>query len=228
MQVAVIGLGSFGSRLAQTLHDLGGEVIAIDRDEELVEEIKPHVSQAISLDATDEKALSAIGMSEVDVAVVAMAEEMEVSIMVTTLLRQMGVTKIIARAISNLHAKVLLEVGASQVLRLEEEMGEHTAKWIIAPKILKQHEFADGYSLVEEKPKPFLIGRRVKDLNLREKYNIGVAAILKRRPDVDEYGKSTYSTIVSCPPDPTEIITRDDIMILYGSDADILKFTQET
>lgn len=227
MQIAVIGLGSFGSKLATTLHTLHGEVIAIDKQEDLVEAIKGHVSQAVQLDATNERSLRALGMADVDVAVVAIANEMEESIMVTTLLRQMGVTKIIARALSNLHEKVLYEVGASQVIRLEEQMAEQSAKWIIAPQILKQHTFAQGYSLIEVRAKERFIGKKVVHLNVREDYDLGIAAIQKRTPDVDEGGRSIFQTTVKSPPDPEDTISRDDILVLFGKDSAILKFTQE-
>lgn len=226
MQIAVIGLGSFGTKLAETLHALGGEVIAIDTREELTEAIKSRVSQAVCLDATDERALRAIGMADVDVAVVAIATKLESSIMVTTLLRQMGVTKIIARAISNLHQKALEEVGASQVLCIEEQMGEQVAKWIITPEILKQHSFASGCSIVEVKPKEDFIGKRVKDLKLQKEFNLGLAAIQKRSVAVDETGKSTFKTIVKSPPDPNDLITRDDILIMFGHDSTIFDFSR--
>lgn len=227
MQVAVIGLGSFGSRLAETLHALGAEVIAIDNKEEIVEEVKGNVSQAICLDATDERALQAIGIAEVDVAVVSVASDVQASILVTTLLRQMGVTRIIARATSSLHARILGEVGASQVIRIEEQMAEQSAKWIIAPELLHQVAFTTGYSLVEVKPKEEFVGKKIRDLGLREQYNLSVAALMKRFPTVDEEGRSIFRTEVRCPPDPEEGIERDDTLVLLGQDAAILEFTQK-
>lgn len=227
MQIAVIGLGSFGTKLAETLHSLGGEVIAIEKREDLVENIKNRVTQAVCLDATDERALRAIGIADVDTAIVAIATEEQASIMVTALLRQMGVTRIIARATSNLHEKVLLEVGASHVLRIEEMMGEQSAKWIIAPEILKHFSFSPGHSLVEVKAKESFIGKKVKDVGIREKYQLGIAAIHKRSPDVDEEGKSIFKTIIECPPDPKTVITKDDVLVLVGPDAAIHDFTQE-
>lgn len=227
MQIAIIGLGSYGSKLAIELHKLGGEVIAIDNREELVEDLKNKVSQAVCLDATDERALRAIGMADFDVAVVALGNDTQSSIMVTTLLRNMGVTMIIARALSNLHEKILYEVGASQVIRIEEQMAEQSARWIIAPQILKQYSFASGYSLAEVKPIDSFIGKRIKDLDIRNKYNLGIAAVEKRIPDVDENGKSILKTDVKSPPDPNEIISRDDILVLVGLDSAIIEYTKK-
>lgn len=226
MQIAVIGLGSFGSKLAETLHALGGEVIAIDQNEELVEDVKSRVSQAVCLDSTDEKSLNAIGMGDFDVAIVAIANDMQASILVTALLRNIGVTKIIARAISNLHEKILYQVGASQVMRIEEQMAEQAARWIISPDILKQYSFASGYSLAEVKPRDFFIGKRIKDLQLREDFNLGIAAIEKRVPAVDKNGKSVFKTEMKSPPEPDDIISRDDILVLVGLDSAITAYTE--
>ena len=120
IQVAVIGLGNFGYKLAVTLHDFGADVIAIDKDEKIIDSIKDNVSQAVRLDASDENALRDIGISEIDAGVVAIGSNIEENIIVTTLLRRMGVTRIVSRAMSNLHEKILDEVGASKIVRIEE------------------------------------------------------------------------------------------------------------
>ena len=227
MQIAIIGLGNFGLKLAETLHNLGGEVIVIDKDEELVEEAKKSVNQAVCLDATDEKALRAIGIPDVDTAVVAMATSMEASIFVTTLLRQMGVSRIIARALSNLHEKVLLQVGASQVIRIEEEMGEQVAKWVIAHDILNHHSFGKGFSLVETKPREIFIGKKIVEIGFETNFKLGLAALHKRTPEVDNEGRSIFKTKVLSPVNPDEFVGRDDILVLCGLDENIEKFTTE-
>jgi trk system potassium uptake protein TrkA len=227
MHYAVIGLGSFGYTLATGIHALGGSVIAIDSDEQLIEDIKDQVDQAVCLDATEESSLRALGMDEVDVAIVAVGADMQSSILVTALLRQIGVTRIYARAMSTLHQKVLLEVGASQVVRIEELMGEQLAQRLVAPTVLEKKTIREDCSIIEIKPKTSLIGQRVRDLNLREKFNLGLAAIEKKIPSITEDGKSEYINKILCPPDPDEIICRDDTLVIFGHDSDILHFEQE-
>lgn len=221
VQIAVIGLGNYGYKLATSLHDLGGEVIAIDRDEGIINSIKDHVSEAVSLDATDENSLRDVGISEVDAAVVAIGTHVEENIMITTLLRRMGVTKVIGRATSNLHEKILEEVGASKIIRIEEQMGEQVARWLIAPHILQEVKFASGYSLVEMKPRKEFVGKTIEELQFRQKYQVNIAALQKRVRTIDEDGKSTYRVDTKSPPDPEDIVNDNDIMVLVGMDSAI-------
>lgn len=226
VQIAVIGLGNFGHKLATSLHDLGADVIAIDTDERKVDSIKDRVSQSVCLDATNENALRDIGIAEVDAGVVAMGTNKEENIMVTTLLRRMGVTRIISRAMSNLHEKILDEVGASKTVRIEEQMGEQVARWLVAPHVLQQVKFASGYSLVEIKPHKDFIGKKVSELNLREDHQVNIAALQKRIQGIDEDGKSVYNIETRSPPSPDDIVTEDDILVLVGMDAAIYALTK--
>lgn len=226
VQIAVIGLGNFGYKLATSLHDLGADVIAIDKKEDLVEAIKDNVTQAIQLDAANENALRDIGISEVDAGVVAIGSNKEENIMITTLLRRMGVTRIISRAMTNLHEKILIEVGASKIIRIEEQMGEQIARWLVAPHILQQVKFASGYTLVEMKPRKSFIGKTVSELNLRDNYKVNVSALQKRVLSIDEDGKSNYTIETRSPPNPDDIVTEDDILVLVGMDAAIYAITK--
>lgn len=226
VQIAVIGLGRFGARLARTVTDLGGDVIAIDRDERVIESVKNSVAEAVTLDATDESALRDIGIAEVDAAVVAIGSNIEENIMVTTLLRRMGVTKVIARAMSNLHEKILDEVGASRVVRIEEQMGEQVARLLIAPHVLQQIHFASGYSLVELKPKKEFVGKTIEELQFRQNYQVNIAALQKRMRSIDEDGKSIYRIDTKSPPDPDDIVGENDILVLVGMDSAIYELTR--
>ena len=226
VQIAVIGLGNFGYRLATTLTDLGGEIIAIDKDEQLVEAIKDSVSESVTLDATDENTLRDLGIAEVDAAVVAIGTNIEENIMVTTLLRRMGVTRVISRAMSNLHEKILEEVGASKVVRIEEQMGEQIARWLIAPHVLQRIRFASGYSLVELKPKKEFIGKTIEELKLRQKYQVNIAALQKRILSIDDDGKSMYKIDTKSPPEPNDIVAENDILVLVGMDSALCELTK--
>ena len=226
VQIAIIGLGSYGYKLATTIHDLGGEVIAIDKEERLVADIKDDVAEAVSLDATDENSLRDIGISEVDAAVVAIGTNIEENIMVTTLLRRMGVTKVIGRAMSNLHERILEEVGASRIIRIEEQMGEQVARWLIAPHVLQQVRFSSGYTLVEMRPKKEFIGKTIKELRFRQSYMVNIAALQKRIRTVDDEGKSTYRVETKSPPEPDDMVSENDILVLVGMDAAIFELTK--
>ena len=116
-QFVIIGLGRFGSSIAKTLYSLGNDVLAIDKDEDIVQEIADSVTHAVQLDATDENALRALGIRNFDVAVVTIGDNIQSSIMATLLVKELGVKYIIAKGHSDLHAKVLYKIGADRVVR---------------------------------------------------------------------------------------------------------------
>jgi trk system potassium uptake protein TrkA len=223
MQVAVIGLGDFGRSVAVTLADMGGEVIAIDKDEALIEAIKDRVGQAICADATDEKVLRALGVPEMDAAVVAIGS-MDQNTIATIVLRQIGVSRIFARAISESHAHVLREVGASRIIRIESQMGEQIARILIAPHILERSAFAPGHSLVELRAPRQLVGKSIRDTKLREDHHLNLVAIQKRVPSIDDQGRSILGLTTNAVPDADAVIEEGDVLIIAGSDGAIENF----
>ncbi|MFW6103211.1 MAG: potassium channel family protein, partial [Chloroflexota bacterium] len=126
-QVAVIGLGRFGSSVSRALHVSGQDVLAIDNDEARVRDISQHVTQAVQADATNEGVLRELGLENFEIAVVAMGTDIESSVLCTLLLRMLGVKYIIARADHNLHGSILERIGANRVVYPEHEMGTTVA-----------------------------------------------------------------------------------------------------
>lgn len=223
MIVAVIGLGTFGAKTAMRLYEKGAEVIAIDRDEELVDRIKDRVTHAVSLDVTDERALRSVNISDVDVAVVAIGDHIEMSILAVTMLRKLGVGRVVARATSVLHEHVLHEIGASEIIKVEEEMGEIIASKIVAPHVLQRYNFAAGYSIVELKLGKKFEGRTLVESKIRQNYNLNIVALQKRVPFIAEDGKATFRIEINDSPMPMDIIDADDIVVLVGSEKNFNK-----
>jgi trk system potassium uptake protein len=223
MIIAVIGLGTFGLKTASKLYEKGAEVIAIDRREELVEKSKDRVTHSVCLDVTDEKAMRSINISDVDVAVVAIGENIEMSILCVTMLRQLGVGRIIARAVSTLHEHVLHDIGASEIVRVEEEMGDIIATKIIAPHVLQRYNFSAGYSIVELKLGKKFAGKSLIESQIRQLYSLNIVALQKRVPFITEEGKSAYRIEVNDSPLPTDIIEADDVVVLVGSDSNFTR-----
>ncbi len=219
MQVAVLGLGRFGARVAEVVTARGGEVIAIDRDPEVCEEIKDRVTQAVALDTTDERSLRALGIQDVDVAVVAIGSNVEASIMTTALLRRLGVRRIIARAIGSLQGEILREVGASQVLYLEDQMGEQVAMAIVAPQILERITLGTGHTLAEVQIPPEYVGKTLQEMDLRGRHGLNVIAIKRRVPAVTEDGQSTYEEKVNDLPGANDRVEEEDVLVVVGSRA---------
>jgi trk system potassium uptake protein len=222
-QIAVIGLGTFGYKIATTLASMGVEVIAVDNNEASVDDIKERVHQGVVADATDEKAMRAIGISEVDIAVIGIGEHMEESILSTVVLRRIGVSSIIARAISSLHGQVLREVGASRVVHIEEQMGEQIAKSIVASNVFEHITFPAGYSLVEVAAPKGFVGRTLSQLELRPRFGVLCVALQRKIQAIDPSGHSILKTSSLLTPDPAEVIQESDILVLVGSEDGIKK-----
>ncbi len=225
-QIAVIGLGTFGYKIATTLASMGAEVIAIDINPNLVEDIKERVHHAVIADSSDEKVLRSIGVHEVDAAVNAIGENVEVSIMTTAILRRLGVSKIIARAISPLHAEVLQEIGASRVVQIEEQMGEQVARSLVTSNVFQHIAFPAGYTLIEIAAPRSFIGKTLKGVDLRGKYGVLCVAIQRKVPAIDDKGHSLMKTVVQPAPDPADKIHENDTLVLVGANEGIEKIME--
>jgi len=220
-QFAVIGLGKFGIKVALTLSEKGGQVLVVDEDIRKVEEIKDLVSQAVCLDSTDEDAMRAAGLEDVDAAIVGAGGNIEHSILTTAILKKLGVPHIVARASSDLHAQILERVGATRIINVEEQMGVQVARGIIAPAIQEQFALATGHSLAEVVPRPELIGQSIGKINFRQTYGVNIIAIQKRVPMVTPEGANAFRTEINDLPKPTDVIEEDDVLVVVGSDESI-------
>lgn len=227
--VVVIGLGQFGSRLAASMGTRGTEVIAIDRSRNLVEQVRDDVTMAVALDATDEDALRANLPSDVRTAIVCIGQNFEGTLLVTVLLKQLGIPRVIARATSPLAARILRKIGADETVDPEEESADRWANRIAAPQMLNQIEFHEGYSIVElALPKPW-IGKSLIDLDLRAKAGLHVVAI-KRLRDDHTGSVPSGAAVTAHPleqkiemPDPREPLRQKDVLILMGKDEDFAR-----
>ena len=178
--IAVIGLGRFGFSVAKTLAKYGSEVIAIDREEERVKKVSEFVSYAVQLDAMDEKALRSVGVQNVDTAIVSIGENIEASILVVMLLKEIGIRNIIAKAVTTLHGKVLENLGVQRIIFPERDMAIRVAHSLIRPNVLEQLELSQEYSIVELPTPPRLIGKTLKESQLRSKYGVNLIAIKRK------------------------------------------------
>ncbi len=225
-QIAVIGLGRFGSTIAHTLSDKGVEVIAIDVDKEKVEDIKDYVSVAVSIDSTDEKALKAIGVDNVDAAIVCIGDNVEANLLTTSVLKKMGVRNIFARAMDNLQAQILKYMEVDRIINLEEEMGVMVANSMLTSHIEKHIPLASGHSLAEIKVPEKFIGKSIKELQLRNRYHINIIAIKKKVPEITESGERAYREIINDMPKADDILEDSDVLIVVGTDESIKNFSR--
>ncbi len=218
-QFAVIGLGRFGFSVAKTLAKYGSEVIAIDRDEERVKKAAEFVSYAVQLDAMDEKALRSVGIQNVDTAIVSIGEKIEASILVVMILKEMGIKNIIAKATTTLHGKVLENLGVHRIIYPERDMAVRVAHSLTRPSIVEQLELSEEYSIVELPTPTHIIGKTLKDSQLRSKYRVNLIAI-KRKVTTE---KGIVKEKWNVNPVPTDVMEKGDILVLIGLNEDIDK-----
>jgi trk system potassium uptake protein TrkA len=225
-QFAVIGLGRFGYSVAETLIKKGAQVLAIDKDEERVQKISEIATYAVTLDATDEKTLKSIGVQNVDVAVVSIGEDIEASVLVVMILKEMGLKEIVAKAITDLHARILVNLGVSKVIFPEREMGKRLANSLIMPTVMDFIQLSDEYSIAEiPAPKEFG-GKTLKELGIRARYNMNVLAIRRKVPTLIDEGETSYSEETIISPSADDTIEAGDILVILGENSKFQKLTK--
>lgn len=183
MKFAIIGLGSFGSYLARTLYEKGHEVLVIDKDKDKVEEAKDFSTQAVWMDSADKESLQALGVQDMDVVVVSLGPEMESSILTVLYLHELGVNRIMAKALSADHGKILEAIGATEVIYPERDMAIRVAQKLSSRNVLEYLPLAENISIQEIVPPEAFIGKKLKDLDLTNKYRVQVIAVRQLVPE---------------------------------------------
>jgi trk system potassium uptake protein TrkA len=210
-QFAVIGLGRFGLSVARTLSRMGYEVLAVDTDAERVNEITDEVTYAVQVDAMEEEALKSLGLRNFDVVVVAIGQEVKASILVTVMLKEMGVPRIVAKANDELHGRVLQKIGADVVVFPERDMGVRVAHALVSRNILDQIHLSPDYSIIEVVTPSRFMGKTLEESALRQKYGVTVMAI-RRGNDI----------IIS--PGARQVLQKDDVLVAIGRDEKLKQF----
>lgn len=208
----VIGMGRFGQSLAAELSNLGHEVLVIDRSEERIAAMADRVTHAVIGDAKDENVIRSLGARNFDVAVVAMADNIEDSVLVTIMLKELGVKKVIAKAQSMLHMKVLERVGADSTVFPERDMGKRLAQHLSAKNIIDFIELSEEHSIVEAEAPRAWFGKSLAELNIRSRYGLNIIAVRDRL---------AHDLTVS--PAAEYVIKEGDILIVIGENGDIKK-----
>ncbi len=204
-QVVVIGLGRFGSAVARELERLGHEVLAIDRDEQRVNDIAPDVTHALELDAADEDALRGAGAGDFGTAIVAISSDAEPSIFATMVLKRLGVQNVIAKAGSLLHGEILARVGADRVVFPERETGLRLAHSFSVPNVIDYLDVAPSFGIEKIRPPKSFVGRTLGELDLKGR--LGLTPLAVRRGQ---------QVVVN--PSGAERIGEGDEVILIGRD----------
>ncbi|PGZ99470.1 potassium transporter Trk [Bacillus pseudomycoides] len=210
-EFAVIGLGRFGGSICRELAQLGMEVMAIDMDEDRVNEFANIASHAVIADSTDETVLKSLGIRNFDHVVVAIGDNLNASILTTLILKELGVKNITVKAQNDYHEKVLAKIGADHIVHPERDMGKRIANNIASSSVLDYLELSDEHSIVEIMANEKIDGHSLIELDIRAKFGLNIVAI-KRGKEV----------LVS--PRATENIQIGDVLIVIGHDDDVDRF----
>ncbi|WP_312091673.1 potassium channel family protein [Aminipila sp.] len=202
-QYVIFGLGRFGKSVATALAENGCEVLVIDADENSVNEMADVVTYAVKADATETEALKNLGLGNFDVAIIAMGENLEASVMATILVKEVGVPYVLAKAQSDLHGRILKKLGADMVVFPEKETGIRIANSLLVNNLFNTVELPANYNMMELEALPEWIGKSFHELNLRAWLKINVIGIKKKNH-------------LNINPDPEEAIVEGDILILIG------------
>lgn len=210
----VIGLGRFGTALARELSALDHEVIAIDRDEARVNAIADEVTHAMAADIHDENVLRRLGVAECDCAIVAFASDLQDNILVTLLLKELGVRRVIAKAQSDLHVRVLQKVGADQIVFPEDDMGVRLARILSSGRVIDYIDIGGEYKVAEMHAPRSWQGRSLRQLDLRRSSTINVLLIKTQ---------NARGPLVS--PTADYVFQPDDVVVVMGLDGDVTEIS---
>jgi trk system potassium uptake protein len=213
-QFAVIGLGRFGASVAATLYEMGHDVLAIDAEEERIENIVDKVTHAVVADSTSENALKSLGITNFDVVIVSIGQDIQASILTTLVLKELGVSYIVAKARTDLHGKVLQKIGADRIVFPERDMGVRVANNLVATNVLDLIELSPDYSIVEILAPDIMVGKSLAELNMRQKFGVNVMAIRSA-------GKP-----MNISPAATDRVYEGDVLVVVGENDCIQKLGQ--
>jgi trk system potassium uptake protein TrkA len=207
-------MGRFGSSVARTLYEMDYEVLGIDENEERINENLQFVTHAVVADTTDERALKELGIRNFDVVVVAIGVDIQASILTVLTLKELGVKKIVAKAQNERHGQVLYKVGADRVVFPERDMGVRVAHNLVSSNVLDFIELAEDYSVAEVIVSSKMVGKTLRQLNIRAMYEINVIAIKSG----DEFNIT---------PNPDDVIRQGDVLVVVGNNKDLQNFEEK-
>lgn len=212
----IIGLSSFGHYLALELAKHGHDVTVIDNDSEKIEDIKDYVAKSVVGDASDRKTLQELDLSSCDVVVVSLGTSIDVSILATLYLREMGVKQIMVKAITVDQGRIVELIGADDVIFPERDMAMRVASQLRYPNVIEQMTLGEDLQLVELAVPDRFVGKSLSDLNLRQNYNVLVVLIRQTMP-----AKTTLL------PAGDRVFQPDEVLVLLGETSSIEKLQNE-
>lgn len=226
MKFIIIGLGNFGGSLAEKLTQQGNEVIGVDSRSEKVVALKDKLSHTICMNATDQSAITHLPLKNTDIVMVCIGEDEGANIMVTAHFKNLGVKRLISRAINPLHESVLQAIGVNEIVRPEEETAERWAKKLSLKGVIDSFELNKSYSIVEIVVPEKYVGKTIEEVKFRELHNVLILTIIRDAQEKSFLGRSKTVANVQGIPEPTTMLQKDDIIVIYGNNEDLQRFAK--
>ena len=216
-KVAVLGAGRFGWSLAQQLTGLGADVLVLDTDENKINMADETVAQAVCVDVTNESALRKLNLADVDIAVVCLGDNVEGSLLATTVLQRIGVKEVWVRAVNEVQTQILQALKVDRILSIENEMGKQTAHSLVNPGMHAFLSLTPEHSVVEIRAKKAFIGKTLREMDFRNSYGVNIVAIKSTRIETANDGTQNVVNVINDLPWPDDVVKEDDILVLIGS-----------
>ena len=211
-RAVVIGLGIFGYHIARTLFENGFEVVAIDKNKDVIQKIRDYSTKAVLADGTDQEIMTEIGIGEDDIAIISFGEDLAAATLITLHLKQMKVKNIIVKAPNKDHKLILEKVGATEVVIPEMDIARKLAKSLISPNVLDYIPLSEDFMIFELAPPNSFLGKTLADLQLRNRFNIEVIAV-----------RDVVSDSVHMVPQAGFVLKDGEVLVVIGREADIGK-----
>lgn len=212
--ILIIGMGRFGAHLCMDLSKLDNEIMIVDREEETLEDLLPYVTSAKIGDCTNEKVMKSLGVGNFDLCFVCIGSNFQSSLEITSLLKEFGASYVVSKANRDIHAKFLLRNGADEVIYPDRDIAEKVAVRFSANQVFDYVELGGGYSIYEIAPLPEWIGKSIREINVRVKYNINIIGVK---------GDSG----ISLTPGADYIFQNGEHLMIIGSQKDIAKIVKK-
>jgi len=222
---AVIGMGHFGRAIALSLSRKGADVMAVDTSQDRIEQISDEVSYAVTLDATDKKALLSQDIRNFDVVIVAIGEDFVNRLLCVAVLMDLNVKRIICRAMGHNQRIILEKMGITEIISPEDEVGTAVARRLMSPNMVSYLELSDDYCVTEIIAPKKICGFPLGKIDLRDKYKLSLITI-RREYVENRKGQETLAKHVLGVPDTKTVIEEKDTLILFGRNRDIEKFVE--
>lgn len=215
-RVVIIGLGIFGFNLSKELFENGFEVMAIDKNQDVVNRIRDFCSKAVIADGREKEVMESLGIQPEDIAVISFGEDLAASTLVTLHLKELEVKQIIVKVPNEDHQRILEKVGATRVIIPEKEIASRIARSLLSPNVLDYLPVSEDYTISEVAPPSGFLGKSIADLRLRQKFHIEVIAI-----------RDVLSDRIQLVPEADFVIKDSDVLIVLGREEDIKKATEK-